>query len=74
MPRSEARRMEQTSFASPYFSLTEAAAYARCSPRTIRRWIKGGSLVQCGHGGKVLVRRDQLEELLAPKPNAKSAA
>jgi len=74
MPRSEARPLEQPAFASPYFSLTEAAAYARCSPRTIRRWIKGGSLDPCGHGGKVLVRREQLEELLAPKLNAKDAA
>lgn len=74
MPESEARWKEQTSFASPYFSLAEAAAYARCSSRTIRRWIKGGSLDQCGHGGKVLVRREQLEKLLAPKPGAKDLA
>jgi len=51
---------------SPYFSLQEAADYARCHTRTIRRWIRASKLARHGHGRKVLVLRDQLEALLAP--------
>lgn len=51
--------------ASPYATLAEAAVFARCSPRTIRRWIRAGDLARYGHGGKVLVLRAELEALLA---------
>lgn len=51
--------------ASPFVTLGEAAAYARCHSRTIRRWIQAGDLARYGHGGKVLVLRTDLEALLA---------
>lgn len=55
---------------SPYFSLQEAAAYARCSERTVRRWIEASKLTRYGHGKRVLVRRDQLMVLLTEQPEA----
>ena len=53
------------SIASPYFTLREAAAYARCHPRTIRRWLDGQRLTRYGVERKPLVRRDELEALLS---------
>lgn len=58
---------------SPYVTIEEAAAYARCNPRTIRRWLDDGKIVRRGAGRRVLIRRDDLARLLdgdaqAPRP------
>lgn len=49
---------------SPYLTLTEAAAYARCTKRTIQRWLKGKKLARHGHLCP-LIHRQELEMLLA---------
>lgn len=51
---------------SPFLTLPEAAAYARCSVRTIQRRLETGLLTRHGLGAKPLVRRDELAQLLAP--------
>lgn len=51
---------------SPFLTLREAAAYARCSPRTIQRRVDAGALTRYGFGRSVLIRRAELELLLSP--------
>jgi excisionase family DNA binding protein len=51
--------------ASGYLSVSEAAAFARVSAYTIRRWVKRGELTRHEAGTRLLVRRDELEKLLA---------
>lgn len=51
---------------SPYLTLSEAAAYARCSKRSIQRWLTAGTLTRHGHGRLVLIRHDELTALLSP--------
>ncbi len=48
---------------SPYFTLREAAAYARTSTRTIQRRLKAGDLNRYG-SGRPLVLKAELEALL----------
>lgn len=48
-----------------YLSVAEAAAVARVSPYTIRRWVKRGELTRHEAGTRVLVKRGELEALLA---------
>lgn len=48
-----------------YLSTKEAAELARVSVYTIRRWVKHGELTRHLAGTRVLVRRDELEALLA---------
>lgn len=50
---------------SPFFTVSEAAAYARCSTRTIRRWMEKRALARYGGGRRLLVLRVELEALLA---------
>lgn len=47
-----------------YLSTTEAAALARVTPGTIRRWIRAGELTRHEAGAHVRVRRDELEAFL----------
>jgi hypothetical protein len=49
---------------SPYFTLGEAAAYARTSIRTIQRRLKVGELKRYGTG-RPLVLKTELEALLS---------
>lgn len=49
---------------SPYFTLGEAAAYARTSPRTIQRRLKAGALNRYG-SGRPLILKAELEALLS---------
>jgi excisionase family DNA binding protein len=53
------------SHVSPYFTLREAALYARCSTRTVQRWLDSKKLPRYGHGRHVLIRKDELEALLS---------
>jgi len=50
---------------SDYLSVAEAAAFARVTPGTIRRWVRAGELTRHEAGSRVRVGRDQLERLLA---------
>ncbi len=50
---------------SLYFTLGEAALYARCSTRTVQRWLSGKKLQRYGHGRHVLILKAELEALLA---------
>lgn len=50
---------------SPYLTLKEAALYARCSTRTVQRWLADRKLARCGHGRHLLIRRDELEVFLS---------
>lgn len=48
-----------------YLSVKEAAAFSRMSVYTIRRWIRRGELTKREAGNRLLVRRAELEKLLA---------
>jgi excisionase family DNA binding protein len=50
---------------SPLMSVAEAAAFARVSPGTVRRWVRRGELTKHEAGARVLVKRDELESFLA---------
>jgi excisionase family DNA binding protein len=50
---------------SPYLTLAEAAAYARCSKRTVQRWLSDKKLCRHGHGRHVLILKAELEALLS---------
>ena len=50
---------------SPYLTLHEAALYARCSKRTVQRWLDAGKLTRHGQS-RPLVHRQELEALLRP--------
>lgn len=58
---------------SPYLTLAEAAAYARCSKRTVQRWLEAKKLNRYGHGRTVLIHRRELELLLAAGPRDSAA-
>lgn len=47
-----------------YLSTAEAASLARVTTATIRRWVRAGELTRHEAGVRVLVRRDELEQLL----------
>lgn len=51
--------------ATEYLSTAEAAARARVSVYTIRRWVKSGELTRHMAGTRVLVAREELDRLLA---------
>ena len=53
---------------SPYLTLAEAAAYARCSKRTVQRWLADKRLTRYGPpgGSIVLILKTELERLLSP--------
>ena len=53
---------------SPYLTLHEAAQYARCSKRTVQRWLDAGKLTRHGQY-RPLVHRAELDALLFPKAN-----
>ena len=59
---------------SPFFTVLEAAKYARCSKRTIRRRIAVGKLVAHGDAHRLLVRREEVRALFgrALAPTAQS--
>lgn len=62
-------REELAAYTSPeqrpdYLSVAEAAAHARVTPGTIRRWVRAGELTRHEAGSRVRVRRDELEQLL----------
>jgi excisionase family DNA binding protein len=48
-----------------YLSVAEAATVARVTPYTIRRWLRRGELTKHHAGTRLLVRRDELDRLLA---------
>ncbi len=50
---------------SPFLTLSEAAAFARCSKRTIQRWLEANKLSRRGHG-RPLIDKSELEALLSP--------
>lgn len=53
---------------SPYLTLDEAAKYARCSPRTLRRWIKADKLPSI-KSGRRLVHIDDLNAAMRGIPS-----
>ena len=53
---------------SPYLTLAEAAAYARCHPRTVRRWIVAGKLPSI-KSARPLVHIDDLEAAMRGIPS-----
>ncbi len=55
---------------SPFLTLSEAAAYARCSKRTIQRRIKSGELRSHGLGVRPLIRQEDLDTLLSSSKGA----
>ena len=59
------RDVKPSNDAGEYLSTTEAAELARVSVYTIRRWVRAGELTKHTAGSRVLVRRDELEKLLA---------
>lgn len=61
---SEARSIEAE---SPYLTLAEAAVYSRYSTRQLQRWISSGALRRLGTRKKTLVRKSELEEVLASR-------
>lgn len=48
-----------------FMSIAEAAAHARVSPGTVRRWVRRGELTRFEAGARVLVKRDELELFLS---------
>jgi excisionase family DNA binding protein len=50
--------------ASGFLSVAEAAAFARVSVYTIRRWVKQGQLKRHDAGSRILVKHDELQRLL----------
>jgi excisionase family DNA binding protein len=54
---------------SPYLTLGEAAHYARCSTRTVQRWLSDKKLNRYGHGRHLLIRKAELEALLSTSQN-----
>lgn len=63
--RDELSRQHPANDQTSYLSVAEAAAHARVSPGTIRRWVRRGELTRHEAGSRVLVKRDELERLLA---------
>lgn len=49
---------------SPYLTLNEAATYARCSKRTVQRWLNDKKLNRYGHGRRPLIHKGELAALL----------
>ena len=60
------RERPETILISPYLTLTEAAAYARCSTRTIQRYVDAGELTRYGHSRRLLIKQEELERHLSP--------
>lgn len=52
---------------SPYLTKEEAAAYARCSIRTIERYFKRGILTRHGVGARALIHFDELAKALTSR-------
>jgi excisionase family DNA binding protein len=46
----------------------EAARLARRTPETVRRWIWSGRLPARRHGNKLLVTREDLDDLMGTRP------
>jgi excisionase family DNA binding protein len=59
------RRTKPANDSAEYLSIKEAAALARVSVYTVRRWVRRGELTKHEAGSRLLVRRDELERLLA---------
>jgi excisionase family DNA binding protein len=58
---------------SDYLTIKEAAAYAKASERTIRRWIARGDLAAFRIGPKMVrIEQVDLDRLTRPIPNARS--
>lgn len=64
---SDVNRTLATDVADSYMTLDEAAAHARCSTRTLRRWIKTGKLPSI-KSGRLLVDRQDLDDALRGIP------
>lgn len=55
--------------ASELMTAAEAAEMERRAPETIRAWVRAGKLTRYGANGRLLVRRDELLELLQSESN-----
>lgn len=47
-----------------FLTIEEAAQFSRHSADTLRQWVKQGRLSRCGTSRKLLVREDELRNLL----------
>jgi len=60
-----------------YLTVDQAADLLHVSPTTIRRWIYCGNLaakkIKTGRNARVLIKKDDLDELLAPARSQKSS-
>jgi len=63
--RDELAKTKPANDTTDYLSVAEAAALARVSPGTIRRWVRHGELTRHEAGSRVLVKREELETFLA---------
>ncbi|NVB81782.1 MAG: helix-turn-helix domain-containing protein [Kofleriaceae bacterium] len=63
--REEIARARPANDQSEYLSVAEAAKHARVSAGTIRKWVRNRELTRHEAGARVLVKRDELEKLLA---------
>ncbi|HEY8210352.1 MAG TPA: helix-turn-helix domain-containing protein [Myxococcaceae bacterium] len=50
--------------AAELMTAAEAAELARCTPETIRAWVRAGNLTRYGANGRLRVRRDEVLKLL----------
>jgi excisionase family DNA binding protein len=65
--RAEVERALQEGARVPeYLSTKDAAALAKVSVATVRRWISEGRLERHGAGREIRVSRDQLQGLMRP--------
>jgi excisionase family DNA binding protein len=60
-----AEQQKPANDSAEFLSVKEAAAFARVSVYSIRRWVRAGELTKHTAGSRLLVRRDELERLLA---------
>lgn len=51
--------------ATRYMTVSEAAAYARVTPRTVRRHISDGTLTRHNFGRRLLVDINELDQIIA---------
>ena len=63
-----ATALEQSAIACDVLDVAQAAELARCSPRTLRKAIKGGKLTARGKGRHVIIGRADLDAWLAALP------
>jgi excisionase family DNA binding protein len=62
--RDELAKVQPANDQQDYLSIAEAAAFARVSAGTVRRWVRAGELTRHEAGARVLVKRAELEAFI----------